>query len=164
MEHLVNDLLGLINSELSPELIVFFISLIPVLELRGGMLAASILGVDWKIAMIICIIGNIIPVPFILFFIKKIFWLLRNTSFAHVIDRIERKALEKSKKIFKYRNLGLYFFVAIPFPGTGAWTGALVAALFNIRIKKAILSITLGVFTAAIIMAVLSYGVLGIII
>lgn len=161
MEYLINNLIGLINSALSPEIIVFIISLIPVLELRGGMIAASILGLNWKVAMFICILGNIIPIPFILLFIKKIFWLLRNTKFVKFIDKIEKRAIEKSEKIFKYRNLGLYLFVAIPLPGTGAWTGALIAALFDIRIRNAFLSIVCGIFTASIIMAILSYGVLG---
>ena len=76
MEYLINNLIGLINSALSPEIIVFIISLIPVLELRGGMIAASILGLNWKVAMFICILGNIIPIPFILLFIKKIFWFI----------------------------------------------------------------------------------------
>ena len=161
MEYLIINLIGLINSALSPEIIVFIISLIPVLELRGGMIAASILGLNWKVAMFICILGNIIPIPFILLFIKKIFWLLRNTKFVKFIYKIEKRAIEKSEKIFKYRNLGLYLFVAIPLPGTGAWTGALIAALFDIRIRNAFLSIVCGIFTAAIIMAILSYGVLG---
>lgn len=162
MEQIVNNLLGMMGSTFRPEIVVFLISLVPILELRGGMLAASVLGVDWRIAMIVCIVGNILPIPFILIFVKKIFWLLRNTAFVSFVDKIERRAMEKSKKVFKYRNLGLYLFVAIPFPGTGAWTGALIASLLDIRIKRALVDISLGILTAAIIMGILSYGILGI--
>lgn len=147
---------------LSPEIIIFIISLFPILELRGGMLAASILGVDWKVAMPICIIGNILPIPFILFFIQKIFELMKNTRLSGIANKFENKAIEKSKNVFKYKNLGLFLFVAIPIPGTGAWMGALIASLFGIKIRQALLSITLGILTASVIMAILSYGVLGI--
>ena len=135
--------------------------MIPVLELRGGMIAASLLGVNWKIAMIICIFGNIIPVPFILLFVKKVFEVLKKTRFSKFIYKFEKKANNKSKDILKYKKLGLFLFVAIPIPGTGAWTGSMIAALLGFKIKNAIISIFLGVIGAAIIMSILSYGVLG---
>ncbi len=161
MEHLLNSIVDFLYNKVTPEFIIFIISMIPVLELRGGMIAASLLGVNWKIAMIICILGNIIPVPFILLFVKKIFEVLKKTRFSKFIYKFEEKADNKSKDILKYKKLGLFLFVAIPIPGTGAWTGSMIAALLGFKMKNAIVSIFLGVIGAAIIMSILSYGVLG---
>lgn len=161
MEHLLNSIVDFLYNKVTPEFIIFIISMIPVLELRGGMIAASLLGVNWKIAMIICILGNIIPVPFILLFVKKIFEVLKKTRFSKFIYKFEKKADNKSKDILKYKKLGLFLFVAIPIPGTGAWTGSMIAALLGFKMKNAIVSIFLGVIGAAIIMSILSYGVLG---
>ena len=161
MEHLLNTIVDFLYNKVTPEVIIFIISMIPVLELRGGMIAASLLGVNWKIAMIICILGNIIPVPFILLFVKKIFEVLKKTRFSKFIYKFEEKADSKSKDILKYKKLGLFLFVAIPIPGTGAWTGSMVASLLGFKVKNAIISIFLGVIGAAVIMSILSYGVLG---
>lgn len=111
--------------------------------------------------MLICILGNIIPVPFILLFVKKVFELLKKTRFSKFIYKFEQKADNKSKDILKYKKLGLFLFVAIPIPGTGAWTGSMIASLLGFKMKNAIVSIFLGVITAAIIMSIFSYGVLG---
>lgn len=162
MEAIIKSIIDFFNSTLSSELIIFIISMIPVLELRGGLIAASLLRVDWRLAMIICVIGNMIPIPFILLFIKKIFKKMQNTRFASLFSKLEEKANRSSEKVFRYKNWGLYLFVAIPLPGTGAWTGSMVASLFGVKMKNAFLSIFLGIVTAAIIMAILSYGVLGI--
>ena len=161
MEHLLNTIVDFLYNKVTPEVIIFIISMIPVLELRGGMIAASLLGVHWKIAMIICILGNIIPVPFILLFVKKIFEVLKKTRFSKFIYKFEEKADSKSKDILKYKKLGLFLFVAIPIPGTGAWTGSMIASLLGFKVKNAIISIFLGVIGAAVIMSILSYGVLG---
>ena len=161
MEHLLNTIVDFLYNKVTPEVIIFIISMIPVLELRGGMIAASLLGVNWKIAMIICILGNIIPVPFILLFVKKIFEVLKKTRFSKFIYKFEEKADSKSKDILKYKKLGLFLFVAIPIPGTGAWTGSMIASLLGFKVKNAIISIFLGVIGAAVIMSILSYGVLG---
>ena len=161
MEHLLNSIVDFLYNKVTPEFIIFIISMIPVLELRGGMIAASLLGVNWKIAMIICILGNIIPVPFILLFVKKVFEVLKRTRFSKFIYKFEEKADNKSKDILKYKKLGLFLFVAIPIPGTGAWTGSMIAALLGFKMKNAIVSILLGIIGAAIIMSILSYGVLG---
>ena len=162
MESIIQSAISAFSNFFAPKVIIFLISLMPILELRGGMLAASLLRVDWKEAMGICIIGNILPIPFILLFINKIFQIMKNTRFVKLVNKFENKAREKSKDVFKYRNLGLFLFVAVPIPGTGAWMGSLVAALFGIPIKQALLSIFAGILSAAVIMAVLSYGVLGI--
>lgn len=161
MEHLLNSIVDFLYNKVTPEFIIFIISIIPVLELRGGMIAASLLGVNWRAAMLICILGNIIPVPFILLFVKKVFELLKKTRFSKFIYKFEQKADNKSKDILKYKKLGLFLFVAIPIPGTGAWTGSMIASLLGFKMKNAIVSIFLGVITAAIIMSIFSYGVLG---
>jgi uncharacterized membrane protein len=133
----------------------------PVLELRGGMIAASLLGVNWKAAMFICVLGNIIPVPFILFFVKKVLALGEKTRFSGFIRVFRQKIDNKGKNILKYKKLGLFLFVAVPVPGTGAWTGSMIAALLGFRVWHAVVSVFLGVVAAAIIMSVFSYGLLG---
>lgn len=145
-----------------PELVIFIISLMPILELRGGLVAASLLGVPWHIAFPICIIGNMLPIPFILLFIKQIFKFLRKfPGFRTIIPKLEKKAGEKGSLINRGRFIGLYSFVAIPLPGTGAWMGALAACLLDIRIKRSFPLIFLGVVTASIIMSILSYFIPG---
>ena len=160
LSEIILRIIDVLKSFFSPEIVIFFVSMIPVLELRGGLIAASLLGIDWRLAMFICIVGNLLPIPFIILFIKKIFEYLKKTKFSNFVQKLEKKANKSSEKILKYEKLGLYFFVAIPLPGTGAWTGALVASLFGMNVKNAFFSILLGVFTAAVIMAIFSYGIL----
>ncbi len=156
-EELTKSLVEALNG-LPKELIIFCISLLPILELRGGLLAASILGVPWAKAFLICVIGNMLPIPFILLFIKQIFKLLKKVKgLDKIITKLEKKADEKGSKINKSRNIGLFTFVAIPLPGTGAWTGALVATMLDIRMKHSFPVIFIGVITAGIIMSVLTY-------
>lgn len=157
-EFLVENLNGIVSSEL----IVFIVSLLPVLELRGGLIAAKLLGIDFIKAFIICYIGNMVPIPFILIFIRKIFNLLKkNAKIEKVLNKLEARSIRKADKIVKYRLWGLFLFVAIPLPGTGAWTGALVADLFDIRIKHSLPVIAAGVLVAGIIVSCVSYGLLG---
>lgn len=158
MDSLITNLITALSG-IPPELVIFIISLCPILELRGGLIAASILNVDMWLAIPICIIGNILPIPFILLFIEKIFEYLKNTRFVKFINKLEAKAEKGAQKIFKHKKLGLFLFVAIPLPGTGAWTGALIAALFKFKMKDAVISILLGVLTASAIMTILSYGI-----
>lgn len=147
---------------ISPEGAVFIISMIPILELRGGLLAASLLKINELQAIPLCIIGNIIPIPFILLFIRQIFKLLKKTKLFHgLIVKLETRAMGKSEKIKKYEFWGLMLFVGIPLPGTGAWTGALIASLLEIDIKKSSIAILCGIFMAAVIMYIVSYGVVG---
>lgn len=140
---------------------VFFVSMVPVIELRGGIPIGVGLGLDPILAMVICIIGNIIPVPFIIFFIRKIFeWMKKSgTWLGKIVDKLENKVANKRGKVEKYKLLGLFLFVAIPLPGTGAWTGALIAACLNMDKKHSFVSIFLGVLAAGIIVTALSYGV-----
>ena len=147
---------------LSAELIIFLVSMIPILELRGGLLVASLLHVDMWRAIPICIIANAIPVPFILLLITQIFaFMKKHNTLAGLVDRLESKAMGRSEKIQRYEFWGLVAFVGIPLPGTGAWTGSLIAALLRIRMKKAIPAIALGLIMATVIMTVVSYGILG---
>lgn len=162
MESLVQWFTTYLSPFVSPEMVVFIISLFPILELRGGLLAASLLKIPAVTAVPLCILGNILPIPFILLFIKQIFkWLKKTKTFRPLIEWLEKKALGKSEKIQKYEFIGLLVFVGIPLPGTGAWTGALIASLLDIDIKKSLLAIFLGVLMAAVIMLIVSYGVLG---
>ena len=146
----------------SKEVVIFIISMIPILELRGGLLVAWYLGVTILKAIPICIIGNIIPIPFILLFIKKIFQLLKKVQFFEkIIGKLENRAMKKSDNIKKYEFWGLVLFVGIPLPGTGAWTGSLIAALLEVDFKKAVLAELLGIILATIIVSFVSYGLLG---
>lgn len=143
------------------ELIIFIISLMPILELRGGLIAAALLGLDGLKSFIICFIGNIIPIPLILWFITPIFNYLKRTKlFKGLVTKIENKANSKKDKIEKLQYIGLMLFVGIPLPGTGAWTGCLIAAMLNMNKKKAMLYAILGVIMAGAIMMVISYGIL----
>lgn len=158
-ETLANFFVDLFGNKIPGELTIFIISLLPILELRGGLIAAVLLGVPlWK-AFIVCFIGNMLPVPFIILFIKKIFEFLRRFSFFDkFISKLEAKTEKNKDKVLRYKQWGLLLFVAIPLPGTGAWTGALFAALLDIDLKKSFPIIALGVLIAGVIVAVLSYG------
>ena len=136
--------------------------MLPILELRGGLLAASLLNVDPIIGYMICIIGNVIPVPFILLLITPLFDKLKKTKLlSKFVNKIENKALSKKDQIDKYKYLGLILFVGIPLPGTGAWTGSLLACLLNMDKKKSFGAIMIGLIMASIIMMIISYGVIG---
>ncbi len=161
LDTFITNLTQSLKDVMPPEIIIFIISLFPVLELRGGIIAGTALGVNWPTAYILCVIANMIPVPFIILFIRKIFEWLKNTRFVKLIKKLEEKAEKKSDSVRKYKSLGLFILVAIPLPGTGAWTGALVAALLNMRLKDAFLPILFGVMTAGLIVALISYGVFG---
>ena len=162
MEVLVHWFTDNLSQHISREMVIFIISMIPILELRGGLLAASLLKVSAAKAIPICIIGNIIPIPFILLFIRKIFKVMKKTKLFHgLIVRLENRAMRKSDQVKKYEFWGLMLFVGIPLPGTGAWTGALVASLLEVDIKKSSLANLSGIVLATIIMYIVSYGVVG---
>lgn len=141
--------------------IVAIISMIPVLELRGSILVAlPILHTSVPLTYVVAVIANMIPIPFIMLFIKKIFeFLKRFKTSGKLVLKLEEKTLSKREQIDKYGLWGLYLFVAIPLPGTGAWTGALLSVLLGMNPKKAFPAIFAGVATAGIIMSVLGYGV-----
>lgn len=146
----------------SKEALIFIISLFPILELRGGLLAASLLKVNYLTALPLCVIGNILPIPFILLFIRRIFgWMKKSRMLRPMVEKLENRAMGRSDQIQRYEFLGLLLFVGIPLPGTGAWTGALIASLLQIDIKKSSVAILAGIALAAVIMSIVSYGVLG---
>lgn len=162
MEVLVQWFSNHLSQFVSPEGAVFIISMIPILELRGGLLAASLLKISAAKALPICIVGNIIPIPFILLFIRQIFkWMKKTKLFRGLIIKMENRAMGKSDQIKRYEFLGLLLFVGIPLPGTGAWTGALIASLLEVDIKKSSIAILCGLFMASAIMYIVSYGIVG---
>ena len=158
-EGLIDIIINFFQDKLPNELVVFIISLLPVLELRGGMIAARLMEMDFLKAFLICYVGNMLPIPFIILFIRKIFAFLRRFKFfANIIERLEKKTDKNKDKVLKYEAWGLLLFVAIPLPGTGGWTGALMAALLDIRMKKSLPIIAIGVLIAGFIMSGLTYG------
>ena len=164
MDSLVQWFTANLSGVISKEAIIFIISMIPILELRGGLLAASpaLLNVPILRAIPICIVGNILPIPFILLLIRPLFaWLRKTRLFRPLVEKLEKKAMSKSDRISRYEFWGLVLFVGIPLPGTGAWTGALVASLLGIDWKKAFGAIVVGVCMASVIMYILSYVVIG---
>lgn len=162
MESLAIWFANTLGKFVSKEIVIFIISMIPILELRGGLVAAFLLEVPMAVAVPVCIIGNIIPIPFIMLFIKQIFkWLKKISFFKKFIEKLETRAMNKSDSIKKYEFVGLMLFVGIPLPGTGAWTGSLIAALLEIDFKKAVLAELLGIVIATVIMLIGTYGLLG---
>lgn len=164
MDALVQWFTANLSGVVSKDIIIFIISMIPILELRGGLLAASpaLLNIPILRAIPICIVGNILPIPFILLLIRKVLeWMKTVKAFRSIALWLEDKAMSKKEQIEKYEFWGLVLFVGIPLPGTGAWTGALIAALLHLEFKKAFLAIFIGIIVATVIMSVVSYGVLG---
>ena len=152
---------GLKSIPFGRELIVFIISLMPILELRGGLIAASLLKLNPITSYIITFIGNILPVPFILWFINSILdFMRRSKHFSGIAKWLDKKVEKHKGQIEKFGFWGLVFFVGIPLPGTGAWTGCLVAAVLQMDKKKAFLAALIGVFIASIIMMIISFGLL----
>ncbi len=141
-------------------LMTFLVSMVPIIELRGAIPIATAHGLDWRIAILVAIIGNLLPIPFIILFIKRIFAWIRKIMprLNRFVDKLENRAKEKSNILEKGVFLGLFLFVAIPLPGTGAWTGALIAAMLDMKMKRAFPAIALGVISAGIIVAFVSYG------
>ena len=162
MEKLAAAFAVTLGKYVSKEAVVFIISMIPILELRGGLIVSKLLQVPITTAIPLCIIGNIIPIPFILLFIKQIFkWMKKIRLFRGLVEKLEAKAMGKSDNIRRYEFWGLVLFVGIPLPGTGAWTGSLIAALLDVDFKKAVLAELLGIAIATVIMSIFSYGLLG---
>ena len=146
---------------ISAKAVVFIVSLMPILECRGGLIVASLLGVDIVEAIPICIIGNFLPIPFILLFIKKIFkWMKKFGPTEKVVTKLENRAMNKSDALENGEFLGLMLFVGIPLPGTGGWTGSLIAALLDVDFKKALVAEIIGILIATVIMSIFSYGLL----
>ena len=170
MNSIIQAIVNLLSGKVHYTLIVALVSLIPLLELRGSIIAAgllqaienNILNVSFLPTYIAAVIGNMLPIPFILIFIKKIFeWMKTTKHLRRFPEKLEEKAMKKSDQIEKYGYWGLMLFVAIPLPGTGAWTGSLIAALLGLKPVKSLLFILFGVMIAGLIMSLLSFGILG---
>ena len=140
----------------------FFLSMLPVGELRIGLPYGIALGLEYPLALMAALLGNMVPVPFIIVYIKRVFeWMRRHMPrLDALVTRLEDRANLKGETVQKYGPWGLLLFVAIPLPGTGAWTGALIAALLDLRTSKAVPVIMLGVCIAAAIMTLVTYGVI----
>ena len=143
------------------ELCVFFCSMIPIIELRGAIPMGAVLGLPWWLTYILSVVGNILPVPIILLFVKSVItWMgkCKVKFFNKVADFLYKRVEKRRDKIEKYSFWGVCFFVAVPLPVTGAWTGSLVAAMIDMKFWKALLSCLIGVMIAGVIMTIVSYG------
>ena len=160
VEQIVDAIMGFLQDKVPEELIAFLISLCPVLECRGGMIAARLMEIPFVKAFLICYLGNMIPIPFIILFIRKIFDFLRRYKFFEkIILKLEAKTEKNKEKVLRYESWGILLFVAIPLPGTGGWTGALMAGLLDMRFKRSLPIIALGVLIAGFIMSAVTYGI-----
>ncbi|MDY4255504.1 MAG: small multi-drug export protein [Oscillospiraceae bacterium] len=159
-ERLAQWFIDIFANKLGGEMTAFITSVMPVLECRGGMIVAKIFDIPFIKAFLICYLGNMIPMPFILLFIRKILeFMKKHNILKKFIEKMEGRADKNRDKIMRYKQWGLLLFIAIPLPGTGGWTGSLFAALLDIDFKKALPIVALGVFIADLIMSVLTYGV-----
>lgn len=159
---LLNLLSGIQSIPFGREIIAFLLSMLPIIELRGGIIAGRALGLDPIPTFIICYIGNILPVPFILWLIKGIINWMRESNInllRKFVKWLDKKVNDKKGQIEKYGFWGLVLFVGIPLPGTGAWTGCLIAAMLNMDKKKSFLAAAIGVVMAGIIVSILSIGI-----
>ena len=138
------------------------VSMIPIVELRGGLPFGVAMGLPYYLAFPAAVIGNLIPTPFIIVYIRRVFLILRRyfPRMNGFIDRLEKKAHLKGEKVRRYQSLGLWLFVAIPLPGTGAWTGALIAAFLNFRLRHALPAITLGLLIAGSLVTLMTLGLI----
>ena len=161
VDSIVQYIVDIFGGTIPSQLIVFIVSMIPILELRGSILAAGFMDVSFLETYIVAVIGNLLPIPFILIFIKKILdWMKTTNAFSRIANGIEKRALSKREQIDKYGYFGLFLFVAIPLPGTGAWTGALLAVLLGMKGRKAFIPIALGVMAAGLVMSLLAFGII----
>ena len=147
------------------ELCVFFCSMIPIIELRGAIPMGAVFGMPWWQSYILSVIGNMLPVPIILLFVKAVItWMGKSKVkfFNKIADFLNKRVEKRRGQIEKYSFWGVCFFVAVPLPVTGAWTGSLVAAMIDMKFWKALLSCLFGVMIAGVIMTLISYGVVAI--
>ena len=162
MDVLPADLMQWLTGTMAGEFtLTVLVSMIPVVELRGGIPFGVAAGLPVWAAFLAAVIGNLIPVPFIIVYIRRIFqWMRRRIPVLNrMVDALERKAHLKGQKVSRYKYLGLMLFVAIPLPGTGAWTGALVACIMDLRLKSALPAIFSGVLIAGAIVSAITMGI-----
>ncbi|MEG0271700.1 MAG: small multi-drug export protein [Hydrogenoanaerobacterium sp.] len=150
--------------KLNKFLLVFLVSMLPIVELRGAIPIGAGYQIPFWINYTICVLGNILPVPFLIFFSTKVLnWLTQFKKIGPFFKKILDKGEEKASKIGKVELFGLFCFVAIPLPGTGAWTGSLIAATLRLKLWPSFIAIALGVMASGIIMGILSYGLFSLI-
>ena len=155
MDGIVHSIVASLSGKTSSEI------MIPLLELRGSILAAGFMETTFVPTYISAVLGNMLPIPFILVFITKVFEFMEKIpKLEKIPKKIKEKAMSKSDKIQKYGYFGLFLFVAIPLPGTGAWTGALLSVLLGLKKGKSLLAILLGVMSAGLIMSLIAFGVI----
>ena len=157
----MTDLQIWLNQTLWGELVFTgLVSMLPVVELRGGIPFGVGIGLPLPLAVLASIVGNMLPIPFLILFTRRVFvWLRRHIpALEGMISGLERRAETKKQLVLKYEFWGLMFLVAVPLPGTGAWTGALVAALMDLRLKSAVPAIFCGVLAAAAIVSGITLG------
>lgn len=160
VESIVQWFVDVFANKIGGPLTAFIVSVMPVLECRGGMIVAKLFDIPFLKAFTICYIGNMLPIPFILLFIRKILeFMKKHNILKGFIEKMEGRADKNRDKIMRYKQWGLLLFIAIPLPGTGGWTGSLFAALLDIDFKKALPIVALGVLIADLIMSVLTYGI-----
>ena len=138
--------------------------MIPFIELRGSIIFGAAMGIPWQHAFLVSFLGNILPVPFLILLARPIFaWLKTTRLLVGFTQKVEDQLMKKADKVTvqKYSAVGLFLFVAIPLPGTGAWSGSLIAALLDVKMRYALPAVIAGVFAAGVIMTVASYGLLG---
>lgn len=153
-----------LSQYVSSDMAVFLVSMVPLIELRGSVILGTAIGMPWLRVLLISIIGNMIPIPFILIFGEKIFsWLRRRPMFSGFTAWYEKHLMDKSATVQKYSFWGLMIFVGIPLPGTGAWSGSCLAVLLGVPPKRAFPAIVCGILLAGIIMTIGSQGVAGLI-
>ena len=144
---------------IGPGFVTFIVSMLPILELRGGLIVGALFKLPYWKALMLSVAGNIVPIPFILFLLTPVFnWLKAHVKFLRpLIEKYEAKAESKKDQIAKAEFWGLLLFVGIPLPGTGAWTGGFIASMLGVNWKKAVCAILLGLVMAAAIMSVITY-------
>lgn len=164
MAHIVEYIIETFNTENFKEVLVFFISLLPVIEAKGGLLAASLMNIPLMYGIIIAFLGNVFPVSFLLIFLKKIMiWMSKYKIFEKILKKLNTKVEKNKESIEKYGYYGLFLFIAIPLPGTGAYTGTLIASCLNMNMKKSAIIIFIGTLCSVLVLACLYYGLLGMI-
>lgn len=145
---------------INPSFGTFVISMIPVIELRGAIPAGIHAGLHWLWVYVLCVVGNMLPIPFVIWIIRPLIeWLIHSKMFHKVGNWLDNRTKKKSESVLKYKKLGLLIFVAIPFPGTGAWSGATIAGMLNMRQKDALPVIFGGVLIAGAVVTLVSLGI-----
>ncbi len=149
------------NTYIGKLFMTFLVSMVPVIELRGAIPIATAYGINYWVAFVVAVLGNMLPVPFIIIFIRKIFaWMRKHLpSLDGFVSKLEARADKHKEQVLKYEFWGLFILVAIPLPGTGAWTGALVAAMLDMQLKRAFPAIFFGVVAAGLIVSMVTLGV-----